>query len=72
MPSYLTAALRNDSFRFPAHSAPSRLGPRSNAWPVNEIVLQSLVLSGKNSGQIADMFGVSVDEVSGLRQAYDL
>ena len=73
MPSYLTAVLRNDSFRSLARNVRPQLGLRSGAaWPVNEIVLQSLVLRGKNSTQIADQFGVSVDQVSGLRQAYDL
>lgn len=73
MPSYLAAVLRNDSFRSPAQNFYPQLGLRPGAaWPVNEIVLQSLVLGGKNSDQIAEMFGVSVDQVSGLRQAYDL
>ena len=73
MPSYLTAALRHDSFHAMAQRAQSSLAvPSSASWPVNEIVLQSLVLGGKNDSQIAAQFGVSVDEVSGLRQSFDL
>ena len=73
MPSYLAAVLRNDSLNAPAHSLHPQLGARSvAAWPVNEIVLQSLVLAGKNSAEIASKYGVSVDQVSGLRQAFDL
>lgn len=72
MPSYLTAVLRNDSFRSLDRTRHPQARRRGAPWPVNEIVLQSLVLGGKNSAQIADQFGVSVDQVSGLRQAYGL
>lgn len=41
-------------------------------WPVNEIVLESLVLRGRSNDQIANQYGVSPEQVSGLRQAYEL
>ncbi len=45
---------------------------RGLAWPVNEILLQSLVASGKSDRQIAELCGVETEHVTKLRQVYDL
>ena len=42
------------------------------AWPVNEILLHSLVVSGKSDRQIAEHCGVETEHVSRLRQVYEL
>ena len=41
-------------------------------WPVNEILLQSLVVSGKTDRQIAELCGVEIEHVMRLRQDYGL
>lgn len=41
-------------------------------WPINEILLESLVLSGRSDAQIALMCGVEADAVRGLRRSYGL
>jgi hypothetical protein len=41
-------------------------------WPVNEILLQSLVISGKSDHQIAELCGVEPEQVTQLRQQYDI
>jgi hypothetical protein len=45
---------------------------RGLTWPVNEILLQSLVASGKSDRQIAELCGVETEHVTKLRQVYDL
>jgi hypothetical protein len=45
---------------------------RGLEWPVNEILLHSLVVSGKSDQQIADLCGVEAEHVTRLRQVYDL
>ncbi len=45
---------------------------RGLAWPVNEILLHSLVVSGKSDRQIAELCGVETEHVSRLRQVYEL
>ena len=45
---------------------------RGLEWPVNEILLHSLVVSGKNDRQIAELCGVETKHVTRLRQVYDL
>ena len=45
---------------------------RGLEWPVNEILLNSLVASGKNDQQIAELCGVEIQHVTRLRQVYDL
>lgn len=73
MPTHLAAFMRKDAFRLPTNRV-SRISPdcQGPAWPVNEIVLASLVHRGKSAGQIAAELGVSVEQVNGLRQAYDV
>ncbi len=45
---------------------------RGLTWPVNEILLHSLVVSGKSDRQIAELCGVETEHVTKLRQVYDL
>ncbi len=45
---------------------------RGLVWPVNEILLHSLVASGKSDQQIAELCGVDTEHVTRLRQVYDL
>ncbi len=45
---------------------------RGLTWPVNEILLQSLVVSGKSDRQIAELCGVEIENVTKLRLVYDL
>lgn len=45
---------------------------RGLEWPVNEILLNSLVTSGKNDQQIAELCGVEAEHVTRLRKIYDL
>ncbi len=45
---------------------------RGLAWPVNEILLQSLVASGKSDRDIAELCGVETEQVTKLRQVYEL
>ena len=45
---------------------------RGLEWPVNEILLNSLVSSGKNDQQIAELCGVKAEHVTRLRKVYDL
>ncbi len=42
------------------------------AWPVNEILLHSLIASGKTDREIAELCGVETEHVTQLRQVYDL
>lgn len=73
MPTHLAAFMRKDAFRLPTNRV-SHISAdcRGLAWPVNEIVLASLVLRGKSAGQIATELGVSVEQVNGLREDYDV
>ena len=72
MLSYL-ASLRRYCFVNSRESTWGDAARRARAlWPVNEIVLESLVLRGRSNDQIADQYGVSPEQVSGLRQAYEL
>jgi hypothetical protein len=41
-------------------------------WPVNEVVLLVLVLRGKSDAQIAQIYKVPVDEVTALRESFEL
>ena len=45
---------------------------RGLTWPVNEILLHSLVASGKTDQKIAELCGVETEHVTKLRQVYDL
>lgn len=45
---------------------------RGLEWPVNEILLQSLIVNGRNDRQIAELCGVEIEHVIRLRQVYDL
>ncbi len=45
---------------------------RGLVWPVNEILLHSLVVSGKSDHQIAELCGVKTEHVTRLRQVYEL
>jgi hypothetical protein len=45
---------------------------RGLVWPLNEILLHSLVASGKSDHEIADLCGVETSNVIKLRQVYDL
>ncbi len=45
---------------------------RGLEWPVNEILLQSLIVGGKDDRQIAELCGVEIEHVIRLRQVYDL
>ncbi len=45
---------------------------RGLVWPVNEILLHSLVVSGKSDHQIAELCGVETVHVTRLRQVYEL
>lgn len=72
MPTYLAAALRHGVFRPHREHEPETHRPDRRIWPVNEIVMRSLVLAGKDTARIADEYGVSVEQVSWLREAYDL
>ncbi len=45
---------------------------RGLEWPVNEILLQSLIVGGKDDRQIAELCGVETEHVIRLRQVYDL
>ena len=46
--------------------------PRGLDWPVNEIMLQSLVTNGKSDREIADLCGVETERVTELRRVYGL
>ena len=41
-------------------------------WPVNEILLESLIVSGKTDAEIAALCNVGEDAVQALRREYDL
>ncbi len=45
---------------------------RGLVWPVNEILLHSLVASGKSDQEIGELCGVETEHVTRLRQVYDL
>ena len=45
---------------------------RGLVWPVNEILLHSLVASGKSDLEIGELCGVETEHVTRLRQVYDL
>ena len=45
---------------------------RGLVWPVNEILLHSLIASGKTDREIAELCGVETEHVTKLRQVYDL
>ncbi len=45
---------------------------RGLAWPVNEILLHSLITSGKSDRDIADLCGVETEQVTKLRRVYEL
>ena len=45
---------------------------RGLVWPVNEILLQSLVVSGKSDHQIAELCGVETKHVTRLRLVYEM
>ncbi len=45
---------------------------RGLVWPVNEILLHSLVASGKSDQEIAELCGVETEHVTNLRQVYEL
>ncbi len=45
---------------------------RGLSWPVNEILLHSLVASGKSDREIAELCGVETEHVTNLRQVYEL
>ena len=42
------------------------------SWPVNEVVLRSLILAGKSDAQIAADYGVTEGQVLDLRRAHEL
>ncbi len=46
--------------------------PRGLVWPVNEILLHSLIASGKTDREIAELCGVETERVTKLRQVYEL
>lgn len=50
-------------------SAASASGER---WPVNEVVLQSLIYGGQDTAQIADRYGVAPHRVLNLRRTFGL
>ncbi len=41
-----------------------------HAWPVNEILLQSLVLAGKSDDEIAELYHVDAEHVATLRAKF--
>ena len=41
------------------------------AWPINEIVMRSLVLNGVSDAEIAAAYGTSRESVTRLRNLYD-
>ncbi len=45
---------------------------RGLVWPVNEILLHSLIASGKTDREIAELCGVETEHVTNLRQVYEL
>ena len=45
---------------------------RGLVWPVNEILLHSLVVSGKSDYQIAELCGVETKHVTRLRLVYEM
>lgn len=45
---------------------------RGLEWPLNEILLNSLLASGKSDQQIAEFCGVETAHVTRLRKVYDL
>ena len=49
-----------------------RKHPRELDWPVNEIMLQSLITNGKTDREIADLCGVETERVTELRRDYGL
>ena len=50
---------------------PRILEPARN-WPVNEVVLLVLVLRGMSDAQIAQIYKVPMDEVTALRESFEL
>jgi len=42
------------------------------SWPVNEILLEYFTTYGKTDHQIAELFGVKVEDVVRLRTEYNL
>ena len=42
------------------------------SWPINEILLESLVLQGRKDSEIATLCGVQAEDVRSLRKAYGL
>ena len=47
-------------------------GPGVSVWPVNEIVLQSLIMSGNDDDDIATRYGAELESVYELRKRYRL
>lgn len=45
---------------------------RGLSWPVNEVLLRSLVMTGKSNEQIAALCGVEDRDVTELREQFDL
>ena len=45
---------------------------RGLVWPINEILLHSLVASGKSDREIGELCGVETEHVTKLRLVYDL
>ena len=45
---------------------------RGLVWPITAILLHSLVASGKSDREIAELCGVETENVTKLRQVYDL
>ncbi len=39
-------------------------------WPINEILLQDLIMKNLSDKEIAILFGVSADDVTMLRETY--
>ena len=46
--------------------------PSGIDWPVNEVLLQSLVFAGKSNSQIAELCGVDTEKVVALRDDFGL
>jgi len=44
----------------------------SRCWPINEVLMQHLVVGGKTDCQIADLYQVMPEDVTMLRTYYDL
>ncbi len=43
---------------------------RKTPWPINEILLETLVMSGRKDTEIATIWNVDADDVRDLREAY--